>query len=93
MSDKRVVAKLSPEAARMVEFAKRQIRGLKADGQWRRVTHTEAIDWLLRDLCEYGSSVVGAEARRCWPDSVESREWERKNHQPRNHQPRNFIID
>src|SRR5690606_6977064 len=38
-----------------------------------------ALDWLLRDLCEYGSPVVGAQARKTWPDSVETREWERKH--------------
>ena len=69
--------KPSPEAEEMLEKAKQQIKGMK--GQHFKVTHTEALDWLLKDLCEYGSPIVSSWARSCWPESIETQEWERKN--------------
>lgn len=66
---------IGAEACILIGLALEQMHGF--DGK----THTtkEALDWLLRDSAEYGSPVVGSWARSLWPDSPETKEWQRKN--------------
>lgn len=68
---------ISDEAWSMIERAKQK---LNTDGSvtGRTFNRREALDWLLRDLCEYGSPVVGAWARDTWPDAAETKSWRRR---------------
>lgn len=64
---------ITTEAEAMIRWAQGFLKGF--DGKSHGTT--EALDWLLRDACEYGSPTVGAQARKTWPDSPETQNWHR----------------
>lgn len=66
---------VSDEAVAMMEGAKCLL--IKSDGH--TPTLREALDWLLRDACEYGSAIVGSWARKTWPESAETKNWRRRH--------------
>lgn len=61
--------KPSEQSMVMLEKAKDHIRALKGS-QHRRVTGTEALDWLLQDMVNHGSPVAKAWAQEVWPERI-----------------------
>jgi hypothetical protein len=68
---------VSERADQMIEQAMNHIQGMAG----KRYTRKEALDWLLRDMAEYGSPTCGNWARRIYHDTLEASEGMKLQHE------------